>query len=200
MAGRCGDPVRKRSRGGKRRSLRGTSPRASCMPLRRSRTVFLHRARSSIQRPPRVQRRALRGSRGTRGACGGGHRLGASFNAQRLELPPLTADPAAGHAAGRGARGATSSRHPSGTTKVTDRRIAARCNLFPSRCLARGRAGTVGSPCTERGAGFSRRPGYGKRFLREPGAVRGTPVEIGHRLGASLKARRPLQAAVRRRV
>ena len=41
----------------------------ACTPPSRSRTFPRHRARSSFQRPPRVQRQALRGLRGTRGAC-----------------------------------------------------------------------------------------------------------------------------------
>ena len=47
--------------------------------------------------------------------------------------------------------------------------------LGPSPC-ARG-AGPVRSPCTERGAAFSRRPGYSERPSRGPGAVREAPAK-----------------------
>ena len=51
-----------------RRSLRISTPVAACAGPGGSRTFSMHRARSSLSPPPRVQRPALRGLRGTRGA------------------------------------------------------------------------------------------------------------------------------------
>ena len=81
--------------------------------------------------------------------------------------PPRAGACVARRAAGRGTPLLT----PRGTTK------SALCTLCLGVPLAAGWAGPVRSSCTERGAAFSRRPGYSERPFRGPGAVREAPTK-----------------------
>ncbi len=149
------DPTRNR------RSLRTSTPRSPCARTGRSRTFFLHRARSSFSPPPRVQRPALRGLRGTRGA---------SDEAATGSVPRFPGRD--GHQL-----------PPDGRSRLAPRAVSR--HLRHARPLRRGRPSRRprGDDARRRGAGrrrlraARRRPGAGDR---DPPPVRAPDARDGH--------------------